>query len=1276
MDRFASGRGSRGSAVSKAVAWAAPLGVLVAALVASCGADRNPDAAGDGLVNVAPYCGTPNEGCECTTPGAIVECGKVQQVSGNYVSCSMGYRQCIGGRWGACAGSDVVTTKSVDLSASITGGGGLHSLGLGNAVSCSSGTGPGKCVGGPDDGDGCGSPADCGLPGVCSPVYGVCDHGTNDGGLCITGADCPGPGGMCKGVVLLCEDGTNDGKHCMVPADCPGGTCTPGFGACKGGGKKGKQCKDSKKCPGGTCYQSSFMNACDPYCNTFVDTPAGLTVGGGVTVGPGGITIGGTGGPVACQQPMDWKAYYGQYAAGARPNGALPTTCTVGPPDNCSNDLKCVAGACVSRAVSESGSCTGVDFTLGTPCYDGTRMTFQVCNRGTVAATSGILPIAHHNGSASSAASTCTIAPNGAQGDCTIDLSVKPLQPGQCVEFSPTADCPISVANDSGDQFYYVNQSNTGLPLIAGECNTCNNFTATKDTAKPPGTPLAACVAVSCGGPGTGGGQQATSSLLNGINTCAGSQDQLTNPCTAANANTNCQQDFHCDLTVGSPTINTCVWNQKTAYSDPSCNGVDLTVGAGCDNGALYSLPVCNRGTKSLAAGSVIKVSQQNTGGFNSWNSNCAGGTTVSCTDTLKAPLAPGQCYNMLTCPGGSGQRWEIVNADNSIAECGAPGASCKNNGSQVKDNGSGCQNCQCNSGTAELTGKILDPAKLRPVYGVAVYVPSTPVGALAGPNVQCDTCQNIYSGLPALASTTTDVDGTFRLQGIPAGVAFPLVIQLGRFRREVMVPAIAACGTAQLGAAQAHLPATKTKVGDTAADAITPTLPLIAMVTGAGDATECLLARMGIATSEFTAPGAGGSIEMYTYQKANGLTGGAGSLGAGATIAGIGAADALLGNAATLNKYNALIMPCGNNATGLSPTAAMQTNLENWLDAGGRMFASHITVADFVELPAGNPNAAAATWSTAIPWGNNNPDQNDRAPTYTLNDTINQTFPKGVGLAQWMQIAWPAPGGPGGAAPPFGTLPLPNYRNNVKSVGPGSVNWFSGTSNYSGAGAGAQVNMMAFDTPRANPPANQCGRSVLPFMHVSSTSSGTFPSECGTVPSALTGQELSFEYMMWEAMTCLAPSTVPPVAPSVPPIPPATPLSTVTFTRDYQAVCPTGTKVEWEFFFWQSIVPAGTSIAFRAATATTLAGLPPAPPGAAPTTVPIGTATTTTPVMPAGTWSQDAQTVADHLKLEPPGPAQFSQDFLRVYMTFNPSGGAAPTLAAWRQTYDCVPAE
>ena len=453
---------------------------LVAALVASCGADRPEATAVDRTSNVQPYCATPNAGCACNEPGTYAECGTVEYTSGKFVACSKGFRTCTGGHWTSCVGSNEIATKTRNLVAA--GGGGVGTLGLGPSVACggSGSLGPGRCVGGSDNGDGCGSPADCGGGGTCTPVVGACDNGAQDGELCFTAADCPG--GTCKGLNLTCEDGSKEGKHCTVPADCPGGSCTPGWGVCKGGGKKGKDCKASKKCPGGTCYQNNLYNACDPYCNSFIDTPAGLVLGGGLSVDPGGgITLGGSGSPVACQQPADWTSVYAQYPAGLRPNGGPPTTCVVGSPDKCSLDTTCSAGTCTPRAVAASGSCAGADFTLGTPCWDGTRFTFQVFNRGTVAATSGILPIAHHTGSPSVAPSTCTMATNGAAGDCSIDLAVKPLQPGQCVEFSPTSDCALNVPNDSGDQFYFVNQSNTGLATLA-ECNTCNNYTATKDT--------------------------------------------------------------------------------------------------------------------------------------------------------------------------------------------------------------------------------------------------------------------------------------------------------------------------------------------------------------------------------------------------------------------------------------------------------------------------------------------------------------------------------------------------------------------------------------------------------------------------------------------------------------------------------------------------------------------------------------------------------------------------------------------------------------------------
>ena len=41
---------------------------------------------------------------------------------------------------------------------------------------------------------------------------------------------------------------------------------------------------------------------------------------------------------------------------------------------------------------------------------------------------------------------------------------------------------------------------------------------------------------------------------------------------------------------------------------------------------------------------------------------------------------------------------------------------------------------------------------------------------------------------------TTTAVDGTFTLTNVPAGNNIPVVIQLGRWRRQVVIPHVAAC--------------------------------------------------------------------------------------------------------------------------------------------------------------------------------------------------------------------------------------------------------------------------------------------------------------------------------------------------------------------------------------------------------------------------------------------------------------------------------------------------
>jgi hypothetical protein len=52
-------------------------------------------------------CATPNEGCSCEAYGQVIDCGQVHRQSEGYVSCSLGKRTCIDGRWGACIGDRI-----------------------------------------------------------------------------------------------------------------------------------------------------------------------------------------------------------------------------------------------------------------------------------------------------------------------------------------------------------------------------------------------------------------------------------------------------------------------------------------------------------------------------------------------------------------------------------------------------------------------------------------------------------------------------------------------------------------------------------------------------------------------------------------------------------------------------------------------------------------------------------------------------------------------------------------------------------------------------------------------------------------------------------------------------------------------------------------------------------------------------------------------------------------------------------------------------------------
>ena len=115
------------------------------------------------------------------------------------------------------------------------------------------------------------------------------------------------------------------------------------------------------------------------------------------------------------------------------------------------------------------------------------------------------------------------------------------------------------------------------------------------------------------------------------------------------------------------------------------------------------------------------------------------------------------------------------------------------------------CVNLQCQQqacpggGTTTLTGKVYAPNGTLPLYNAIVYVPNaTPTAFTDG--VTCDRCNGSVSGEPVV-QTLTDSTGSFTLADVPVGTNIPLVIQLGKWRRQVTIPTVPSCVSTPLDA-------------------------------------------------------------------------------------------------------------------------------------------------------------------------------------------------------------------------------------------------------------------------------------------------------------------------------------------------------------------------------------------------------------------------------------------------------------------------------------------
>ncbi len=435
-----------------------------------------------------------------------------------------------------------------------------------------------------------------------------------------------------------------------------------------------------------------------------------------------------------------------------------------------------------------------------------------------------------------------------------------------------------------------------------------------------------------------------------------------------------------------------------------------------------------------------------------------------------------------------------------------------------------GCGVAAAQTTTTTISGTVYDPRLAAgmpnplPLPNVLVYASTTTVAPPTS-GAQCVTYANsIPTGGNIISYTYTAVDGTFTLQNIPENASVTVVIQAGKWERQFSETV----GTTALTGLQLGMPANHTQGN----------MPYIAIATGAVDGTECVLRDMGISDSEFTddnqTVNLGGVVHLYK-----------GSANAGAQISATTPSETLLMNgtsATALNAYDMVMFPCQSVASGQATTTGA-TNLLNFAEAGGRIFATHFSYAWLdPAAPYGAQFGNVADWTIS---------PEDDIPSGV--GTVQENFSDGIFLADWLHDI---------GSTNLGTanqVNISTLRTDVGSVIAPAQSWvtlnngsyppYTVTNN--------PVMQMTFNVPFGAPAASQCGRVMFNDYHVIAANNNAnvvYPKECpsysATAPNnfnpayPMPPQEQMLEYALFDLSGFVQPTVVPTVTVTFAPSP------------------------------------------------------------------------------------------------------------------------------------------
>jgi hypothetical protein len=464
---------------------------------------------------------------------------------------------------------------------------------------------------------------------------------------------------------------------------------------------------------------------------------------------------------------------------------------------------------------------------------------------------------------------------------------------------------------------------------------------------------------------------------------------------------------------------------------------------------------------------------------------------------------------------------------------CGANGhcvSSADGGGGLMCPAGTTC-NMQCANGTTTtVSGKVYDPAGKNGLYNVAVYVPGAPLQPLpkgVPTGAAACSCAALYQS-GAVVSASTAEDGTFTLSNVPVGSSVPIVIQVGKWRRQFKLN-ITACQDNPQPDKSFSFPST---VDPNNTD---DSIPDIAVSTGSADTLECLMRRIGIATKEYVA-GAAGTGHIHVFS--GGQTGGGG--GGGGTGPGRPENPPMMGAPPShtslwmsqdqLMPYDIVLLSCeGGETYNANPPA-----LEAYLNAGGRVFASHFHYAWFA-----GPIGTMQMYSAPMDWGTNlatwtaGGGMSNGPIAGTIETTLNgstMAFPKGVALQKWLTNV----NALGKNGVPAGDLSIyqPRFNASVAAANTPSQPWITSMN-----GGNPATMYLSFDTPVNAPiPAGgtspaYCGRAVFSDLHVAGDplTNDNPPPPNGCANTELSPQEKALEFMLFDLSSCVVSDTVPP---------------------------------------------------------------------------------------------------------------------------------------------------